>query len=75
MHEAEDDEDPEQSVPPGYGPFLDLERVMVPEPHVFEQDPHDAQLFQVQCTENQWFSASFQLLTNFFFTWTWICVA
>ena len=53
LHEVDEDEDPEHSLPPRIGPFLDLERVMVPEPHVFEQDPHGPQFVQVQSTESK----------------------
>ena len=52
LHEDDSDEDPEHPLPPWYGPFLDLERVMVPESQVFEQEVQDPQVFQVQSTEN-----------------------
>ena len=32
------------------GLFFVLKRVLVPEPHVFEHEPHDPHLFQVQST-------------------------
>ena len=36
LHEVEDEDDPEQSVPPFIGPTFDLVRVLVPEPHDLE---------------------------------------
>ena len=39
-------DEPEHRLPPQNGPYFDLERVLVPEPHVFEQDPHELQLLQ-----------------------------
>ena len=36
LHEVEEEDDPEQSVPPFSGPSFDLVRVMVPEPHDLE---------------------------------------
>ena len=53
LHEVDSDNDPVQSLPPWKGPFLDLERVLLPEPHVFVQSLQAAQEFQVQSTENQ----------------------
>ena len=51
LHDCEELEDPEQD-PPLYGPYFDLDRYLVPEPHVFEQDPHDPQPPQEQGAEN-----------------------
>ena len=51
LHEDDSDKEPEQSVPPWNGPFLDLVRVLDPEPHVFVQNPHDPQIFQLQSTK------------------------
>ena len=53
LHEVDSDNDPVQSLPPWKGPFLDLERVLLPEPHVFVQSLQAAQEFQLQSTENQ----------------------
>ena len=53
LHRDDDDEDPEHSFPPHCGPLFVLERVVVPEPHVFVHDCHDPQLFQVQSTKKQ----------------------
>ena len=52
LHEVDSDNDPVQSLPPWKGPFLDLERVLLPEPHVFVQSLQATQEFQVQSTEN-----------------------
>ena len=51
LHEGDSDEDPGQSLPPWYGPFFDLVRVLVPEPHVFVQEVQDPHEFHVQGTE------------------------
>ena len=50
-HDVEEVDDPEQSCPPYDGPFWVLERVLLPPPHVLEQDPHKLQSFQEQSTE------------------------
>ena len=44
-------DDPEHFCPPLNGPFWVLERVLLPPPHVLEQDPQEPQAFQVQSTE------------------------
>ena len=36
LHEVEEEDDPEHSVPPFFGPTFDLVRVLVPEPHDLE---------------------------------------
>ena len=51
LHKDDSDKEPEQSIPPWNGPFLDLVRVLDPEPHVFVQNPHDPQIFQLQSTK------------------------
>ena len=51
LHEGDSDEDPKQSLPPWYGPFFDLVRVLVPELHVFVQEVQDPHEFHVQGTE------------------------
>ena len=54
LHDIASVIDPEQSLPLWYGPFFDLERVIVPESQVLEQAPQDPQLFQTQSTNNGW---------------------
>ena len=54
LHRVDSDGDPVQTFPPWNGPFSDLERVMVPEPHVFVQELQDPQGFHVQSSENQY---------------------
>ena len=51
LHEGDSDEDPKQSLPPWYGPFFDLVRVLVPEPQVFVHEVQDPHAFHVQGTE------------------------
>ena len=51
LHEVEEEEDPEHSVPPLIGPTFDLVRVMVPEPQDLEQEPHDPHGLHVHATE------------------------
>ena len=48
---AEEEEDPEQSVPPFSGPTFDLVRVLVPDPHDLEQELQVPQGFHVHATE------------------------
>ena len=48
---------------------------MVPEPHVAEHEPHGPQLFQVQCTANQWLVSYLRLDMRIFVTWTRIRIA
>ena len=48
---AEDEDDPEQSVPPFSGPTFDLVRVLLPEPHDLEQELHVPQEPHLQGTE------------------------
>ena len=54
LQEVENVDDPVQGVPPYSGPFVVLDWVMVPDPHVVEHEPQGPQLFQVQSTANQW---------------------
>ena len=51
LHEVEDEDDPEQSVPPFIGPTFDLVRVLVPEPQDLEQELQVPQGFHVHATE------------------------
>ena len=53
LHDVVSAVDPEQSLPPWYGPFFDLERLIAPDPHDLEQDPQDPQLFQMQSTDSR----------------------
>ena len=50
-HDVEEVGDPEHCFPPLYGPYWVLERVMEPEPHVFEHDDHELHVLQVQSAE------------------------
>ena len=43
LQDVEEIDEPEHSFPPFDGPFWVLERVLVPEPHVFEHDDHSLQ--------------------------------
>ena len=52
LHEADSDGNPIHAFPPWNGPFVDLERVILPEPHVFEQVLQELQVLHVQSTEN-----------------------
>ena len=51
LHVAEEEDDPEQSVPPFSGPSFDLRRVLLPEPHDLEQELHDPHWFHLHDTE------------------------
>ena len=53
LHDVVEVANPKQSLPPHDGSFFDLERVLEPEPHVWEHDPHDPQLFQVHATKKR----------------------
>ena len=50
-HDVEEVGKPEHCFPPLYGPYWVLERVMEPEPHVFEHDDHELHVLQVQSAE------------------------
>ena len=52
LHGADSDDNPEHAIPPWNGPFVDLEWVLLPEPHVFEHVLQDPQELHVQSTEN-----------------------
>ena len=52
LHEADSDDNPVHGFPPWNGPFVDLERVILPEPHVFEHVLQELQVLHVQLTEN-----------------------
>ena len=53
LHDVEELDGPEQSFPPNWGPSLVRDRTLVPELHVFVQDPHGPQGFHLQSTEKQ----------------------
>ena len=52
LHEVWELEDPVQSGPLFIGPTFDLERVLFPEPHVFEHESQGCHVLQVQATQS-----------------------
>ena len=63
LHGADSDDNPEHAIPPWNGPLVDLERVILPESHVFEHVLQGPQALHVQSTENNRTQA-FHLILN-----------
>ena len=51
LHAVEEDNIPVQFLPPWYGPSFDLQRYLVPVPHVFEHESQGPQALHVQLTK------------------------